>query len=358
MRPFLPTCFSVLLCAVGCGSGVSGGSADGGGLGGAGNGGTGNGGAGNAAGAGNAGGSGNAAGAGNAGGAGNAAGAGNAGGSGGIVGTFPPGCIDKGAANVCARWKADRADLSEGTWSGNVGSCNPGDISANGRANALRLINLYRYMVGLPEATSDPTRNQKAQACALMMKAEGKLSHTPDTGWGCYSADGAEAAGKSNISTGSGVGAVDRYMRDNGNLTTMGHRRWIVSNTLGLVGLGSTDAASCMWVISGGGKATRKWTAWPPEGDVPFEHIDYIKGTGWTIQSSDITLNNATVKITDQTGKEMPVSVTVLQPNFGAKNALLIQLSGWAAQAGSAYAVQVSGSSEPICYVVNVVNCG
>ncbi len=342
MRSGSCLCFVVL---IGCSSSGSGGGPVDGGIGGT-------------AGGGGAGLSGGSGGTGNVAGTGNTGGSGNAAATGGVGGSFPPGCTTQGAADVCARWKADRADLSEGTWSGNVSSCDPGDISANGRANALRLINLYRYMVGLPEATDDPTRNQKAQACALMMKAEGKLSHTPGTSWGCYSADGAEAAGKSNISTGSGVGAVDRYMRDNGNLTTMGHRRWILSNSLGLVGLGSTDGASCMWVISGGGKATRKWTAWPPEGDVPFEHVDYIKGTGWSIQSSDIDLDNASVKITDQNGTEMPVNVTHLQPNFGAKDALLIQLSGWTAQAGSAYAVQVSGSSEPICYVVNVVDCG
>ena len=278
--------------------------------------------------------------------------------TGGVGGSLPPGCVTDGAADVCARWKADRADLSEGTWSGSVSSCNPGDISADGRANALKLVNLYRYMTGLPAVTTDPTRDAKAQACALMMKAEGKLSHTPGPTWACYSADGDEAAGKSNISSGRGVGAVDRYMRDNGNLTTMGHRRWIISNSLNNIGLGSTDGASCMWVIGGGGKAQRKWTAWPPAGDVPFEHIDYIKSTGWTIQSSDVDLDNASVKITDGDGNSMPVTVTNLQPNFGAKDALLIRLDGWQAQAGKAYAVEVTGASEPICYVVNVVSCG
>jgi hypothetical protein len=51
---------------------------------------------------------------------------------------------------TCARWKADRANLAEGTWSGNVASCTVGDISADGRANALRLFNMYRWFADLP----------------------------------------------------------------------------------------------------------------------------------------------------------------------------------------------------------------
>ena len=61
------------------------------------------------------------------------------------------------------------------------------------------------------------------------MSAEGSLSHFPDPGWACYTADGAAAASKSNLSLGeSGPTAVDGLMDDFGasNLA-VGHRRWI-----------------------------------------------------------------------------------------------------------------------------------
>ncbi len=122
--------------------------------------------------------------------AGSAGSVGTTGGAGttGAAGTTGTG----GSADVCTRWKADRADLSEGTWTGDVTSCTPGDIGATARANALRLVNLYRALAQLPAVVTDPTRDGQDQACALMMRANNMISHTPPTTWTCYTADGAD----------------------------------------------------------------------------------------------------------------------------------------------------------------------
>ena len=84
--------------------------------------------------------------------------------------------------------------MSEGTWSGNIATCDPGDISADGRANALAQVNLYRWMAGLPTVVNDATLDGYAQECALMMHANGAWSHYPPTSWDCYTVDGATAA--------------------------------------------------------------------------------------------------------------------------------------------------------------------
>src|SRR5436190_1687212 len=122
-----------------------------------------------------------------------------------------------GGGDVCTRWKADRADMSEGTWTGDVTSCTAGDIGAAARANALRLVNLYRWLAALPPVVTDPTKDAQDQACALMMRANNMISHTPPTTWTCYTADGNTAAGNSNVSSGRAVSSVDLYMGDNGN---------------------------------------------------------------------------------------------------------------------------------------------
>src|SRR6185295_6629179 len=71
---------------------------------------------------------------------------------------------------VCLHWTCDRADRSEGTWSGSLApACDPGDISAAGRNNALKLLNMYRFLADLPSVTHDATLDQNAQSCALMM---------------------------------------------------------------------------------------------------------------------------------------------------------------------------------------------
>ena len=275
------------------------------------------------------------------------------------AGSTGGGSTGGGDDGVCERWNADRADVSEGTWSGNVAGCDPGDISADGRANALKLINLYRFIADLPAVATDPTRDAKAQACALIMDAQGTLSHTPPMTWPCWSADGSEAAGSSNIAGYGGVAAVDLYMVDPGNPTTLGHRRWILSNSLGPTGLGSTGSASCMWTLYGNGNAGKAWMAWPPPGTFPHEAVapswTDIDETGWSIQSDTVDLSGAQVSIT-RNGQDLPVSVTQLQGGYGSDYAISMIPQGWTTDPGS-YHVEVTGVSMAISYDVDVVVC-
>lgn len=269
---------------------------------------------------------------------------------------------DPAVEAMCDRWLSDRADMSEGSWSGSVAACDPGDVSADGRANALRVLNLYRWMVGLPAVVTDPGRDAMAQACALMMHANGSLSHDPPMGWTCWSPDGDTAAGSSNISTGPGVMSVDLYMTDPGNATTLGHRRWILSNSTGPVGLGSTSEYSCMWVLGGAGGGNNAWTAWPPPGPFPFEAVaplgwTSLDQTGWSLQSDGIDLSGAQVAITVG-GEPRPVSVTVLAGGYGSTHAISMVPSGWTVQPDTTYHVRVDGvAGGPIEYDVQVVSC-
>jgi len=281
-------------------------------------------------------------------GTGGAGGASGAGGAGGNV-----------ASSVCQRWKADRADLSEGTWTGSIAACDAGDLTGVGRANALRQVNLFRFLAGLPPVTEDPVKSANSQACALMQDANKMLSHEPPTTWTCYSAAGATAAGQSNIATTKGVRAVGLYMNDHGNETTIGHRRWLLSNSLGPIGLGSTSGYSCLMTIGGTGKAGKAYAAWPPDGDVPLAAITVegsVDPVGWSIQSDTINLSAAQVTVTDA-GTARPVTVMQLPANYGSKYALSFSPMGWSSAAGHRYAVAVTGTTPPINYEVNVVAC-
>src|SRR6185295_15738780 len=114
---------------------------------------------------------------------------------------------------------------------GSIGGCAPGDTSQDYKDATAQMINYFRAMTGLPgDVTLDPTLNVKNQKSALMMIAQGSLSHSPGTSWACYTADGADAAGHSNIAIGmAGAGAVAGYMSDPGSgNTAVGHRRWLL----------------------------------------------------------------------------------------------------------------------------------
>ncbi len=269
---------------------------------------------------------------------------------------------------VCLRWTCDRADMSEGTWNGSVATCTAGDLTPTARANSLKLINTYRFIADLPAVITSAGRDTAAQECALMMDAANALSHTPDAGAPCYTAAGASSAGTSNISSGAAVRSIDLYMSDFGNATTMGHRRWFLSNQLGPVGIGGTPGGSCHNVIGGSGSATKRFVGWPPAGPVPLQAIaiptvgatNSIDRTGWTLQtySTADNLTNATVTVTDN-GVNMPVTVTPLGANYGSRSAVRWVPMGWVSTAGHSYTVTVTSETmtTPITYTVDVVSC-
>jgi hypothetical protein len=269
------------------------------------------------------------------------------------------------AEAVCARWQADRAELGEGSWSGSMAACDPGDVDEAARDRALKLVNLYRWLSGLPAVTRDAQRDADAQQCALMMAANGKLSHTPPQSWKCWSQAGADAAKKSNISTAPGVVSVDRYMIDEGahNKATLGHRRWILARSTGPIGVGSTASkASCLHVIGGSGKAKAAWTAWPPAGWVPLKAFGpvgktTIDQTGWSVQSDSILVHKATVEVRDDTGAALEVEQWTLGANYGSKYAVAFRPVGWKAEAGRSYRVELTGIATGFGYDVHVLAC-
>ncbi len=287
------------------------------------------------------------------------------GGSGGDAGTSCISIAGTRQQQVCSAWKCARAAMNEGSWNGNAATCNAGELNDTGRNNSLQLLNVYRSIAQLPVVTLEATRTQKAQACAVMMDAANALSHTPDAGWPCYTPDGAEAAGKSNISTGQAVRSIDMYMSDYGagNAATLGHRRWLLSNGLGPVGIGGTTDGSCHWVIGGTGNANKPWMSWPPPGPVPVDAIaipglESVDSTGWSVQSDSINLSGAQVTVTD-TGSDAGLDVTVTQLGqyYGSTYALRFNPQGWTSTAGHTYRVQLSNIATPISYEVQVVSC-
>ncbi len=117
---------------------------------------------------------------------------------------------------VCDRWNADRRARDEGTWTGSVADCDPGDVLDPGRENTLRQVNLYRWLAGLPAVATDAAKNASAQACALIMHANDTIEHVVPSSWRCREPLGAQSAGLSNLATTPGVEALDLYMTDEG----------------------------------------------------------------------------------------------------------------------------------------------
>jgi uncharacterized protein YkwD len=261
---------------------------------------------------------------------------------------------------ICMRWNADRANLAESTFNGDLAACMPGTMSADALANAERLFNLYRSMAGLPLLKADAASNQRAQACALLMYANNTITHTPPSTFKCYTAEAAQTAGSSSLATGPSVSSVDGYMLDPGNNTTLGHRRWILSNMLKGIGFGSAGRYSCQFQPPGAATGGKPWVAWPPPGTVPLQAIRYRLGsvdtTGWSLQSDSINLQSAQITVSSN-GAPLAVTTTALGSGYGSRYAIAFAPMGWTSQAGQTYAVHVDGVSTPIDYTVQVVDC-
>lgn len=275
------------------------------------------------------------------------------GGTGGTGGGVVP------SGDLCMRWNDAHANASEGAWDGNTASCEAGSMTEDALATAHELHSLYRTMAGLEPVEMTDAGNQLAQECALLMAANGTISHSPSSSWDCYTAEAADTAGTSSLSTGGAVSSVDGYMVDPGNPTTLGHRRWILSNMLASIGFGSANGFSCQyqpaeWRPSGG----KPWAAWPPPGQIPIQAFGAffakLDQTGWSIQSDSIDVNSADVTVTSD-GADLAVNVTSLLPGYGSQYAISIIPSGWTAAAGKTYHVAVSGTD--IEYDVEVVDC-
>lgn len=190
------------------------------------------------------------------------------------------GAINTGslAAVNSAYWTqyASKQALPTGWLGGSLLGCLPGTSSLASNAATLSALNYVRSLAGLAPVTLSPTLNANAQRAALIMSANGALSHNPSSSWKCYSQAGATAASRSNLalsypSIKSGQ-IIDLYMDDPGaSNKAVGHRRWVLNPFVTTMGTGSTDTANALTVIgpSSARRPNPRYVGWPTAGYFP-----------------------------------------------------------------------------------------
>lgn len=169
-------------------------------------------------------------------------------------------------------------------WNGSTAGCVAGSTSTAFQTAVIDRVNFYRALAGVPgtvAATGNATVRANAQAAALMMSAEGDLSHNPGPGWACYSPGGAGTnggAGSANLALGAyGTAAIDLYMDDFGDGNEpVGHRRWLlyppqVQMATGDIPTGTRSNALWVFGPTGTRPPTPNGVAWPPRGFVPYQ---------------------------------------------------------------------------------------
>lgn len=262
--------------------------------------------------------------------------------------------------SVCAKWNADYPVRAAWVWQEGQDTCDPGVLSAAAIDDAVRRINLFRWLVGLAPVFNQRDLNVYAQPCAVMMKENGDLNHQPPADWACYTSEGAGGASHSNLAMGprNPAGAIDAYIGDN-NVSSLGHRRWILDPPYLPAGIGHTTSWNCTYVMTGGNQTTPDWVAYPPTGPVPRAAILGKWSLGaWGF---DDTTTSVTVRDLTAGGEQQP-SFYFPGGWYGSYSYLAFSPTG--IQAGHDYEVTITdvragSGSEPqdLTYTVQVVDC-
>lgn len=230
-------------------------------------------------------------------------------------------------------------------WTGSYKGCNAGTISSAYQDATAARVNWVRAMAGVPaNIVFDAGNNAKSQQAAYMMSVNGQLSHNPPGSWTCYTADGATAAGNSNLAIGNaGPDAISNgYLGDSGsNNAEVGHRRWLLYPQTQIMGSGSVPgvagdpntgagfiySANALWVFDNNFGSTRPsvrddFIAWPPQGYVPYPLV-YGR---WSFSYKNADFSKARVTVS-KGGVNIPVTLEQLTNGYG-ENTIVWLLQG------------------------------
>ncbi len=213
------------------------------------------------------------------------------------------------------------------TWNGSTSTCAAGSASTAYRDATLTTVNWARGMAGISAVPRlDATYSAHAQRAALIMQANGSLSHSPPSSWRCWSAAGAAGAGHSNLALGTaGAKAVLAYLVDPGAANVAaGHRRWLLYPRLAALGIGNTARASALYVagtpLAAPPAGTPAYYGWPTAGYFPRA----AEPNGlWSLSSSHgDSFGSATVRVVGPGGAA--VRVTRYAPAVGYGDSALV----------------------------------
>lgn len=242
-----------------------------------------------------------------------------------------------------------------------VSSCDAGELKASEKALVLAKVNAIRALHRLPAVAYDAASDIQTSKSALISVANAKLTHTPTTDDKCYTAEGKDGSGSSNlyISYSSGPRtlasdtAVVAFLVDDG-VASLGHRRWLLHPFLSHTSFGRVDGTplvSSPWNNVTGmslkvigfpaadlSSSNIEYVAYP-EGDYPSAYYKH----GWFMSFSVLANNTstfangnsavdysaATVEVRDAAGAALAVTQqSANYSGYGIPNALQWKVAG------------------------------
>ncbi len=252
--------------------------------------------------------------------------------------------------NLAAVNAAYKSEFASGArtptgYTGNDQTCQAGTSSQESRTATLRALNFTRSLAGLTPVVFDAGLNQRAQQTALLMSANGALSHSPGSNWRCYTNVGAQTAGVSNLALAipqiTSAGMIEMYMDDRGaSNIVVGHRRWFLNPFATVMGSGSTDKANAIQVIgpSNPNNPNPAWVSWPTSNYFPAP----LEPNGrWSLSAGHGGADFSAAQVA-MAGPQGPISVTRFAPKNGYAQPTLVWDVNANLDPNSTYYVSVS----------------
>ena len=142
--------------------------------------------------------------------------------------------------------------VSNNGWTGDVSTCDAGDVPMLVREQAMKRWDYYRRQVGFSRAlVLDESLSREAQETVLIMQANNILTHslTEEIGPKCYTSKAVEYARRFNLGADRNgplplSEAIDDFVADFGvGNELVGHRAWLLHPKVHHVLLAATDSA-------------------------------------------------------------------------------------------------------------------
>ena len=206
--------------------------------------------------------------------------------------------------------------------------------------SGITYMNYVRFVAGLPDVVLDPTFNTDAQHGAVVLAAIDELTHYPLRPADMDSAffkRGYDATTSSNISARYGYrdqtimlqSSVEGCMNDNnslGNLSSVGHRRWVLNPTLGKVGFGYAQSeTNWSYIVTkvfdrSGPGCEFNYISWPAAGNHPTNLFDGQNPWSVTLNTSvykTASAKNIQITLTRESdGKQWTFDKSTGEPNI------------------------------------------
>lgn len=184
----------------------------------------------------------------------------------------------------------------------------PGKVKREILEDALTTLNTMRYIAGLnDDVTLYDDYTARCQAGSLINAANGALSHHPEKPEGMEDAlyqFGCSGTSRSNIAY--GYGSLARtiikgwmYDEDSGNISCVGHRRWVLNPSMRATGFGQAGIYTSMFAFDQSGSTDGKKSIWPGQ-SMPVQF--FASDVPWSLSTGQVeTMSDIKVTLTNRT---------------------------------------------------------